>query len=521
MTNEELAKALMIIFQGMENGHGAYNPQVTDSKGKLVGHAEFIHEPATFTTWLNHIDGTYGIGIGPINNSSMCHWGAIDIDDYSISHLDLIKKIETKKLPLIVVKSKSGGAHLMMFLTEWTPAGLVKDRLTEMAASLGHAFDKNGKATEVFPRQTQILSDRGDCGNWLNIPYFGANNSSRYALDSKAEKLTIEEFLALVYKTRISEKELANIQIGAPIKSTEFKDAPFCLSLIIEEGGISEGNRNSFMYNMGILACKTYPNNKDLRNVTIEDWNVRYCSPSLPASEICDIQQSLDKHPDYKYQCKDPLLKAYCNVAVCRSKKHGLSGACLMPACSDLLKLNSNPSIYFLQVNETRVEFPSTEDLINQNKFNTHCVEQANVMPPTMKKQDWTELVNSWLQDMRIIEAPLDASIDAKLEELLETFAEQMNTGFGDRQDIARNLPWFDSDSGKVIFRLSGLENFLLSNKFSKLNRGQLSSKLKTWGADSKQMKIGGRNYNVWQIKLDNVTNTAYEVKLMTEKDIL
>jgi hypothetical protein len=121
---------------------------------------------------------------------------------------------------------------------------------------------------------------------------------------------------------------------------------------------------------------------------------------------------------------------------------------------------------------------------------------------------------------MRIIEAPLDASIDAKLEELLETFAEQMNSGF-DRQDIARNLPWFDPDSGKVIFRLSGLENFLLANKFNKLNRGQLSSKLKTWGADSKQMKINGRNYNVWQIKLDNVTNTAYEVKLMTEKDIL
>jgi len=511
----------MELFSGLENGHGTYNPQVTDAKGKLVGHAEFIHEPATLTTWINHVKGDLGVGMGPINNSSQCRWGAIDIDDYNINHSKLIKKIIELKFPLICVKSKSGGAHLMMFMTDWVPAELVKDRLTEMAAALGHAYGKNNKPTEVFPRQSTILSDRGDCGNWLNIPYFGGDDSNRYALDENAERLSTEKFIEVANKSKITEDQLKALDVAAvQLTKSEFADAPFCLGQICEEGSVLEGNRNIFMYNMGVLAQKIHPHNREERNALMERWNQELCDPALSAKEICDLQSSLDKHPDYKYQCKESLLRSYCNNAICKTRKHGLSGACHMPALADLTRLNSSPAIFFLQVNNVRVEFADVNELIQQPRFQACCVEQANVMPPTLKKSEWTDLINQLLEDVRIIEASPDASIEAKLEELLESFAEQMSAGL-DRQDITRGLPWFDKKTQKTVFKLHALESFLANNKFRQMSRGQLINKLKSWGGESKQIKINGKNHNVWQLTIDNIANKVFDIELKTEKDIL
>lgn len=521
MSIEQLAQRLMNLFKGFENGHGTYNPQVTNSVGKLVGHAEFVHEPATLTTWLNHVNGVIGVGMGPINNNSECLWGAIDIDDYSVNHLTIIQKIEKFKLPLIVVKSKSGGAHLMMFLSEWAPAELVKKRLEEMATILGHSHNKEGRPTEIFPRQTKILSERGDTGNWLNIPYFGGNNSSRYALDSKAEQIPLETFLDIAEKMQISIQLLKDLEIVQKVKkNTEFKDAPVCIGLIVEEGGIDEGGRNTFMYNMGVYASKIHPHNKDLRNALIEEWNNKYCNPPLSAKEICIIQGTFDKHPDYKYQCKEALLKSYCNVAICKARKYGLSSACNIPSISDLTKLEGPPSIYFLQINDTRIELDSTETLLNQARFQVQCMEQANIVIPTQKKADWETLIASLTEDIRIIEAPPDTSLEAKLEELLEIFTEQINAGF-DREDITRGLPWLDTKTGKIVFKLSAFENFLQNNKFNKFNRTQLVSKLKSWGGENKMIKIKGKNHNAWHITMDNISEQAFDIRLKTERDIL
>jgi hypothetical protein len=43
-------------------------------------------------------------------------WGCIDIDSYAgFDHQKLINKIKQFKLPLVVCRSKSGGAHVFLF----------------------------------------------------------------------------------------------------------------------------------------------------------------------------------------------------------------------------------------------------------------------------------------------------------------------------------------------------------------------------------------------------------------------
>ena len=92
-----------------------------DDRGKREAKYLTIHEPATEKVWKNHIDGKTRIGVRPENGDKV-KWGCIDVDpttykDYSQKkYVDIIREY---KLPLIPVKSESGGLHLFLFLKEW------------------------------------------------------------------------------------------------------------------------------------------------------------------------------------------------------------------------------------------------------------------------------------------------------------------------------------------------------------------------------------------------------------------
>ena len=71
------------------------------------------------------------LGIIPINDNNECKWGCIDIDFYAeFDHKKLIDQIGNLKLPLMVCRSKSGGAHVFLFTTEYVSAAkLMRDKL--------------------------------------------------------------------------------------------------------------------------------------------------------------------------------------------------------------------------------------------------------------------------------------------------------------------------------------------------------------------------------------------------------
>ena len=57
-------------------------------------------------------------------------WAAIDIDVNDIDHTGLEEKVVELELPLVVYRSKSGGAHCYLFLEEPCPAKDAVDALT-------------------------------------------------------------------------------------------------------------------------------------------------------------------------------------------------------------------------------------------------------------------------------------------------------------------------------------------------------------------------------------------------------
>ncbi len=52
-------------------------------------------------------------------------------------------------------------------------------------------------SSEIFPKQTEILVDRGDTGNFLNLPYYNEMKGLRYAINDTGAGCTLQEFFEL------------------------------------------------------------------------------------------------------------------------------------------------------------------------------------------------------------------------------------------------------------------------------------------------------------------------------------
>jgi len=105
------------IFTGLERAHGVTKVGHSNGNGTKVQGKSFIkREPVTDELWTKHLQGTDSLGIIPINDDNICRWGCIDIDSYAgFDHKKLVNKIKNLDLPLVVCRSKSGGAHVFLF----------------------------------------------------------------------------------------------------------------------------------------------------------------------------------------------------------------------------------------------------------------------------------------------------------------------------------------------------------------------------------------------------------------------
>ena len=132
------------IFKGLDRAHGV---TYVDKKGngeKIKGKSFVKRDPVTENLWRNHLQGTEpSLGIIPINDDNKCIWGCIDIDSYAgFDHPKLINKIKLLNLPLVVCRSKSGGAHVFCFTTVPVTAELMRNKLLSVSAVLGYGDQK-------------------------------------------------------------------------------------------------------------------------------------------------------------------------------------------------------------------------------------------------------------------------------------------------------------------------------------------------------------------------------------------
>jgi hypothetical protein len=115
------------IFSGLEIAYGQYQPGERGENGKQKGKAFICRRDVTSNLWSDHLKGKGpALGIIPITQNNDCRWGCIDIDEYNFNHLELIQSIRKLNLPLIVCRSKSGGAHVFLFTKKNISASLMQ-----------------------------------------------------------------------------------------------------------------------------------------------------------------------------------------------------------------------------------------------------------------------------------------------------------------------------------------------------------------------------------------------------------
>ena len=126
------------IFEGLERAYGQFKKNDKKLSIKVEGRPWVEHKPITKQIWDNHLNGVGNrLGIFPLKDDGTCKWGAIDIDVNNYDYEDLLKKIRKLKLPLIMFRSKSGRAHVYMFMKEFTSAEEVQTVMKKFAGQLG------------------------------------------------------------------------------------------------------------------------------------------------------------------------------------------------------------------------------------------------------------------------------------------------------------------------------------------------------------------------------------------------
>lgn len=273
------------LFKGREMFYGQYG----DGAEKKI---QTLKGAAPLEAWERHLTGIGPyLGQIPIRLDNTCYFGAIDIDDDGIDHQALASRVKELALPLITCRSKSGGAHLYVFFRDSVPAPVVVKTLKIWAEALGHKQNADGRAVEIFPKQSALRAK--DSGNWINLPYYGGDLSTRRAVNSQGELLTLSEFIAVA--------EMLMVPNAAALSDIQFADkgvfahGPPCLQKL-HALGYEEGSRNNGLYNVAVFFKLA---DQDNWREHLREYNASHFSPPLKPSEVDTIIQSVDRK-DYR-----------------------------------------------------------------------------------------------------------------------------------------------------------------------------------------------------------------------------
>lgn len=483
---QKYANLLFELYPGLDRAHGRYIITKQGEDGtKTQGRATTELNAYTAELWVAHLLGSRGLGVVPITDNATCSWGAIDIDKYDLDFDELEKKIHSLNLPLLVIRTKSGGAHLTCWFKEPISCKKVRGKLYEFSIALGFG------GVEIFPKQSALASKK-DVGNWLNMPYFDHLNTQRYAI-FKGKKLSVLQFIDLANKIKVDEQTFMNIEASI---AGEFDDGPPCLQLITKNGKVPEGTRNSTLFALGVYCRKKW---EDDWEIHLEQMNADYVNPPLKSRETQTIIRSLGRK-EYFYPCSKTPLQEHCNKDLCKKRPFGIGEQeeDFNLNLGSLVKIASEPPIWILDVEGVRIQL-ETDELIDQTKFRRACVTAINRLPPLMKRIPWEKMIREKLESVEIMDAPSETKVGTRVNQYVQMFL--MNTPQGDtREELLIGRPWYDKERDIIFFRGNDLIRFLENNGL-RIEPRKVWNSLRESGTRHKQMSINSTVIQTWFVQ--------------------
>lgn len=509
----------MRLFRGNQRSRGVFmpkKPKGRDSRTDGVGPDSDSFE--------RHLSGVEGLGVVPIRDDATCFWGAIDIDNHGQTEDTDIAAVErrvlTLGLPLVPCRSKSGGVHLYLFGSEPLRASLVRKVLARWAKDL------NVEGVDcIYPKQSVLaVSADGDrqVGNWINLPYFDADGTGRYAI-SNGKPVSFDEFLTMAESRAIDAQRLAS----------EFSDdldgMPPCLRARLSSGGFAPGERNDGIYNVAVFCRKRDPEGS---KEAAHDLSMRFMEEApLPFKERDKtIKSAMGR--TYNYKC--PAFQDVCNKDQCRKEKYGISEAeyenmaarKAMPVFSGLIKYhNADPVRYDMSMggegDKRKITGLTTEQLSSFPEFRKIIMEKTHVVLPRLKGDEWDKILADLFSEVTVEEIPDDATPEGAVRARLEEFcrkADLESTGENatDREALLRGMPVVGIISGLrvIMFRSSDFVSYLHRTKTDAIRNKDLWFKVsKSMDVANARVRVGKTVMPVWYVPADSFSQEEHHVR--------
>lgn len=424
------------LFRVNQRSYGTWTPKNaarTDGKGHTVRGNQVPYE-----AFRSHLEGNIGLGGVPILDDGTVWWACIDYDPQhgprgkAADLVELAGKIEKFKYPLIVCRSKTGGAHLYVFFAEPTSAAAVCPLLGRWAAVLGFP------EAEIFPKQTNLDTPLGDSdrplGNWINLPYFSVKDTNRYCI-SGGKQVSFEYFLEL------AEGKRYRIQNDATANSDEYLKGPPCLQEMIKNR-LDEGSRNNAVFQASVFLKRAFNDDWKIR---VAEFNGLALNKPLNSRELRTITASVQRK-DYNYKCREEPCRSFCNRELCRTREFGITDADTkaneLPPFDRVEKVIATPIRWVLHIKGLQIEL-DTAALFDFGRVRQAVYEKLNLLLPRMKNEEWDVHLReiAGRADMRM-ETTLDDVIFQKLCAFLRRASQDRLTPEEERREVlTRGMP--------------------------------------------------------------------------------
>lgn len=474
------------------------------------GFIETLQEPLKPVDFGYHFIGKHGVGAVPIMEDDNCHWAVIDIDNHGqeedtpIAPIDKI--VMENGFPVVPCRSKSGGVHVYIFFEDAQPASRVRNLLKYIADKIGYPN------AEIYPKQTKLKGDQ--LGNGVNLPYFNLANTNRYAYRNE-KVLSVTEFVTLANKFRLKEPEVKALGVR------EHDQAPPCIQAMLRDG-VTSGGRNEAAYHIGIYLRKRYPEEIESR---LREINRTVFAKPLPQSELARTVKSA-QNEDYQYRCHVDPQNSLCQRDICLTRQFGITPTeaekqdayAGIPEFSGLTKFLSDPVRWEVKIDGKLVAGISTTQLLDWRFMREVIADKLTRVVPMLKAGEWERMLAQAMKDVRIIDAPDDASISGVIRSRLSDFAGRADlmspgTDTKDRMALLRGLPVVQMYQGirYVMFRSHDFVQYLKRTRSEELKGVGLWLAVRDVGVVHTKLKVDKDSINVWMYPVEAAMETVSE----------
>lgn len=511
-SDNDILTRFAALFDGYTKKHGCYRVTSVLPNGKHMGDVKkdrfTANGPITPLLWKEHLDGSgFGLGVIMLRDDNTCKFAVIDVDDYRVDHGKIEMQIKRLKLPLVVCRSKSGGAHLYVFFKEPVSAKTVQTRLAEWTAAMGLSAD-----TEQFPKQSERADEETDPGSWINIPYQNGNKTVRFAISNNT-RLDLLDFIEHAEGMAVSETEMAApyFKEADSTDTGPFWEAPPCLVAIQAQGGWKEEDYgNDGLMAVGVYLRKRFPESWPSK---LREYNVMMCHPPFDEKEVESLEKSIAKK-DYHYRCKLPPINAVCNRRVCLSRKYGIGDTSMGQGLVRFLGVTRyeyqapDPPMWAFEINAKRV-IVDNDTFYQRDALNRAIMAQANTIPLHMPPARWLKELNTLIADADVVDMPQDAGPTGQLWERVTMFLEQGVNALTREELLSGGKIW--RNDGNAYFKGTDLFQYFEAHRVKYKTEQAVWQLLRDHGARQENLKIHNKIVRVWCLTYSN-TNINFSI---------